>query len=273
MAEKLTHRVSGQKGADDGGAEFNSLSGGGDAAAEFIVVGQIVQQRFEAADGFEVAAAERQRGTQPEAQSLFQKPRAQNARHKVSADAQGFEARAQSRAGDTAVKTSHQSDGSVRERRDYLAQIIRRNPDIAVVHQQEFVARCRQHLRQIADFDIRSQNALANNQFNRKRGIFRLQLAHHIDGRIGGIADPEDQLKLRVVLFAMAAKTLPSLGIETFQRLENRNGRKLAFQRRNLAPPVASVPKKTGRREHGEKVKTDCRPSQSRPRLRAQLSW
>ena len=61
MAEELWHGVRRQKCGDSRGAEFDSLSGGGDAAAEFVVVGEIVEQDFEAADGFEVTVAKRQR--------------------------------------------------------------------------------------------------------------------------------------------------------------------------------------------------------------------
>jgi hypothetical protein len=43
MAEKLPQCVGRQKCGDGRGAEFDSLSGCGDATAEFIVVGQIVQ--------------------------------------------------------------------------------------------------------------------------------------------------------------------------------------------------------------------------------------
>ena len=57
---------------------------------------------------------------------------------------------------------------------------------------ENFVARCGQHLRQIADFDIRSKNAIAHDQLDRKVRIFCLKLAHNLDGGIGGIADPED---------------------------------------------------------------------------------
>ena len=52
--------------------------------------------------------------------------------------------------------------------RNHLPQIIWQDADVAVVHQQNFVARSGQHLRQIADFDICSQNAIAHDQLNRE---------------------------------------------------------------------------------------------------------
>ena len=57
MVEKLPHRVGGQKSGNGRGTEFDSLSGGGDAPAEFIVVGEIVQKHFKAADRFECVPA------------------------------------------------------------------------------------------------------------------------------------------------------------------------------------------------------------------------
>ena len=89
---------------------------------------------------------------------------------------------------------------------------------------------CRgQHLRQIADFDIRSENAIAHDQLNRKVRIFCLKLTHHLDSGIAGIADAEDQLKFGILLFAVAAEALPYFGIDTFQGLEDGNRRELVF--------------------------------------------
>jgi len=60
MADKLSQRVSRQKCGDGRGAQFNLLSARGNAHTEFIVVGEIVEQCTESADGLEVATAKRQ---------------------------------------------------------------------------------------------------------------------------------------------------------------------------------------------------------------------
>src|ERR1700687_5968783 len=117
MTKKLPQCVGRQKRGDGRGAEFDSLSGCSDAPAKFIVVGKIVQQCFEAADGFEVTAAKRQRRTQSEVQSSLEKPCAQHARHKVGADAQCFQSGAEGRASDSTGEAGPQSPRSVWARR------------------------------------------------------------------------------------------------------------------------------------------------------------
>ena len=168
----------------------------GDAATDFVVVCQIVEQAFKAADRRKVTAAKRQRGAQSEVQSLFKKSCAQNARHKVGADTERLQSRAKGRGSDGTIQTGHQSDRSVGQRRDHLAQVLPRDTNVAVIHQEDFVARRGQHLRQVADFDIGPQDPFTHDEFDRNRGIFFLQFAHNLDGGIGRIAHAEDELEL-----------------------------------------------------------------------------
>jgi hypothetical protein len=112
------------------------------------------------------------------------------------------------------------------------------------------VARRAHHLRQIADLDIRSQNAIAHHEFNRKVGIFCLQLAHHFDGGIGRIADAEDHLKLGIILFAVTAKVLPDLGIDTLQRLEYRDRRQGDVEKRGF-DSLAAIAQETSQANGG----------------------
>ena len=124
---------------------------------------------------------------------------------------------------------------------------------------------CRgQHLRQIADFNICSQDAIAHDQLNQNFGILCLKLTHHLDGRIGGIADPEDQLEFGIVLFAVTAEALPYRGIDTFQRLEDGNGWELAFLQRRLVELFALVADETRQGESGEKVEKQTADSSNR---------
>ena len=79
-------------------------------------------------------------------------------RRKIRADAERFQSRSQGRAGNAAIKTSHQArlcgsaSGAV-----HSPQVVGLNPDVAVVDENVFVLRLRQHLRQIADFGIGAQ--------------------------------------------------------------------------------------------------------------------
>src|ERR1700691_4606182 len=101
--------------------------------------------------------------------------------------------------------------------------------DVAVIHQENLIAGGRQHLHQIADFDICSEDAVAHDELNRERRIFCLKFTHQLDGGICGVTDTEDQLKLRIVLFAVAAEALKDSGIDAPQGLEYRNWWQLAL--------------------------------------------
>ncbi len=79
------------------------------------------------------------------------------------------------------------------------------------------------HLHKIADFYIGAENAIAHDQLNVSVGILSLQSTHDFDSGIGEITDSEDNLKFRIVLFAVAAKALPYFGIYAFQRFEDRD--------------------------------------------------
>ena len=69
---------------------------------------------------------------------------------------------------------------------------------------------------------------------------------HYFDGRIGGIADAEDQLKLGIILFAVTAKALPDFRIDTFQWLEDGDRWQLAFWQRSLLEFFAPGAEKAG---------------------------
>jgi hypothetical protein len=172
MAKKLPQRVGREICGDGRGAEFDSLSSRGDAPAEFIVVRQSSPATLRSRQWLRGRDGERQRRAKSEVQSSLEQSCAQNSGHKIGADAQCLEARAESGAGDAAVEAGHQSDRGVGKRRDHLAQIIRGNANVAVIYQQDFVARRRQHLRQIADLDIRSQHPIAHDQLNPWLGYF-----------------------------------------------------------------------------------------------------
>ena len=93
-------------------------------------------------------------------QPFFEKPGAQNTGRKIGTDAQRFQSRAQRSSGHRTIETGHEAHGIIRQRRDHPAQVIRRDTDITVIDQQKLVTRRRQHLRQVADFDVRSQNSI-----------------------------------------------------------------------------------------------------------------
>jgi len=102
------------------------------------------------------------------------------------------------------------------------------------------VACRRQHLHQIADFEIRSQNAIAHDELNRNARISCLEHTDHLDGAIAGIADPEDDLKLGILLLAVTAKAIPDFEIYIFQGLKDGNRRQPILWQRRLPKFLAA---------------------------------
>ncbi len=119
---------------------------------------------------------------------------------------------------------------------------------------RSIVVRHGQHLYQIADFNVRSQNAIADEQFDLPFAIFCLQLSHNFDGGIARIADSEDQLKLGILLLAVTAKTFPDFGIDASQGLEHGNWGELSCEQRRPALLLARVAEKTCQAARGEEV-------------------
>ena len=76
-----------------------------------------------------------------------------------------------------AVEAGNESDVRISQRGNHLSQIVGRHSNIAVIHQQQFVTSERKHLDQIADFNVGSEDAIADDQLNSVLGIFQLQFA------------------------------------------------------------------------------------------------
>src|ERR1700688_1530606 len=147
-------------------------------------------------------------------QSSFKEPRAQHAGNEVCAEAQSLKAGAQCRSRQAAIKTGDESDRWIGERRNHVLQIIFGHSNVTVVDQKKFMPRRRQHLCQIAEFNVGAEDTAANDEFDGNLGILDLKITHNCDSRIVRIADSEHQLKFGVLLFAVAAKALPYFGID-----------------------------------------------------------
>jgi len=171
----------------------------------------------------QITSAESQGRAQSEVEPFFDKSRAQHSGDEIGADSKRLESRTQSWGGDASVQASHHPNRRIRQRHDHTTQVVRRNADITVIDQQDFMACRRQHLCQRTQLAIGTQVALANQQINLPIRILRLQLANRFDRRVIGIADAEDQLKFRIVLLAVTAKRLPDLRIDSLQRFQDRD--------------------------------------------------
>src|SRR6266478_3289586 len=102
-------------------------------------------------------------------------------------------------------------------------QVVRIYPDIAIVHNDVLVPRLRQHLRQVADFDIGAEDFFTQYEPDGNLRELRLQSLYKSNCWIVGVADPEDDFVFGIILQTMAAKALIHLRVGTLEWLENVN--------------------------------------------------
>src|SRR4051794_30899447 len=107
MSDESAPRVSWKMRFDHHIRQNNVQSKPGDPPSEFIIVCEIIDDRFEAADLFQVASPERQRRSQAESQPTFDLARSQHTRAEVSTDAQRLELRSYRWSRDSAIQTGH----------------------------------------------------------------------------------------------------------------------------------------------------------------------
>src|SRR5271165_4397115 len=141
---------------DDSFREMNFEAETSDTFPEFVIVGEEIENRFEASNASEIGAAEGQRRAEGETNSALELPCDQHARDEVGADAERFELRRDGRLGNSPIEAGDHAYALVSERRGHAGEIIRFDADIAVVHDKKFMARVRQHLLQVADLHIRA---------------------------------------------------------------------------------------------------------------------
>src|ERR1700733_11280526 len=87
VAYKFAPPVARQEGFDHRLRQLDSEAERRDAAADFVVVGQIIRQGLKPANRRQVAAPKSERITQTEVESALEQPGHQHARTKVGADA------------------------------------------------------------------------------------------------------------------------------------------------------------------------------------------
>src|ERR1700691_1395927 len=96
VAYKFPPLVLGQEGLDHRFRQLDLQALRRDAAADFVVVGQIVRQDLKTAHCRQVAAAKSERRTQPELDSTLEQAGHKHTRTKVGADAKRLQTRTES---------------------------------------------------------------------------------------------------------------------------------------------------------------------------------
>src|ERR1700687_1093114 len=157
--------------------------------------------------------------------AAFDEPRRQDPGAEVRTDGKRFQARSQARTRDASIKTRYQPDLQILQRGNHVPQVVGLDADVAVVYHDVFVPRFRQHLRQVADFDVHAQVFQTEHKPDRNLRKFSLQSLDECNRRIISLADAKDNFVLGIVLQKMTAKAVIHLRISTPERLENRNRR------------------------------------------------
>src|SRR2546428_1195624 len=195
--------------------------------------------------------------------------RRQHVSAKSGADGGCLQPGAERRTGNAAIKTCHHAHLRIGKRSDDFAQIIARDPYVAVVDKQEFVFCIGQHLDQIAHLQIGSQNLRADDEPDAAIPQLCYQPVYYRDCGIVWVAHAEDDFELGIVLKAVAAQILVSLRISAAQRLENRDGRRKCHvglvalcQKAASAPETEQVVTYAAQRsENRDKLKQRMRPN------------
>ena len=92
MVAEAAEGVGRDGGGDDFVEELDAIAGAVEAGAELVVVGELVGEGCEAADGGECGFGGRERGAEAEAEAAFECAGDECAGDEVGGDAEGFEA-------------------------------------------------------------------------------------------------------------------------------------------------------------------------------------
>src|SRR5690348_3413390 len=123
---------------DDGNgesAELDAMAARGEAMAEFIIVTEIIDQGFEAADFGQMLFGGRHHGAEHEIERLIsQKPRDQHARSEIGAVAESFESGSEALFNQASIETGDTADVGIGKRRGDGPQKIRSDAYVAIAN-------------------------------------------------------------------------------------------------------------------------------------------
>ncbi len=159
-------------------AQLDAMAARGDAIAEFVVVAEIVDERFEAADFGEMPFRGGHHRAEHEIELPPQEPRDEDARREIRAIAESLEVGGEPAVSEPAVKTCDAADGGIRERGGDRAEKTRIDAHVAIADDDDFVARFADHAAKLVDLVARSKRVRTNQQTNRALGEIGNQFAN-----------------------------------------------------------------------------------------------
>src|SRR5579864_5301627 len=192
-----------------------------DAPPQFVIIGQVICNRFESADRFEVMLAEGERRSQTEMHPLLDLSRSKNSRNKICADTESLKSGTECLCGNSAIKASDQAHAWPLKLRDNGAQIARLDPNVAVIDEKDLVSGPRHELGYGAHLAVGAKLFFAKHFAYIALREFTYQLLNNWDRRIVGIADSEQDLVLRIILHTMRTKRLMHLEVTAFERFQD----------------------------------------------------
>ena len=196
----------------------DELSQTRDPRAELIIVRKIFANRREPADGVQIRSAKCHRCPQREP-ACRKQSRHQDARRKFGSDPQSLRSR-RNRRGPRAIEASRQTDALIRQQSHDAIEIIRRNQNVAVIHQQYRMARLLSQNLEQADLAVR-RIAGRKDHPDGQHGELRAKPFDLNQSGITSVRCPEDQLELGIFLDSVRPNCFIKLRIEAAYWLQN----------------------------------------------------
>ena len=160
----------------------------GDAMAELVIIRQTVRQRGETADFSKRLSPDENRRAQRKIERL-QALRLQHLAPEIGVDRDGFPAhRGRRRIGEP-VKTIHERDFVLAERRDKAGEKIRRHAHVGVADENQIVRRELFQPRELGGLGVRARELFADDQLRADAGIFGNEPADDFANGIAGLGD------------------------------------------------------------------------------------
>src|SRR6202041_1957976 len=184
-------------------AQLDPAAAHADAIAEFIVVAEVIHERFKYADFGEVLLRGGHHRAEHEAHAA-KKPCDQDSGREIGAIAQGLESGREGPLGQAAVQTGDAANCRVGKRCGHGAQEARFDAHVAVTDKDDLVACLADHAAELVDLVACAARLGANQQADPAPREISDQFPYDRDRRLLVIADTEQDFKFGIILAAEA---------------------------------------------------------------------
>src|ERR1700722_6247137 len=206
-------------------AQLHAITARHDAVPQFVIVAEIIGQRFEPADFSEVLLGSSHHRAQHKIESA-EKPRHQHAGSEVGAVAQRFQIRREATIGQPAVQASHSANLWIMEWPYHRAKKIRIHANVAIADDYHLVPRFASHAAQFVNFVADPNFRRANKQANRTPRKITNHFLNNRHRRIDLSAHAEKNFNLRIILPAKTGEVLVGFAVKPANLLQDADRRK-----------------------------------------------